>query len=318
MAHLRTLENTSTPGTVVSYPGMVVKDTTGKLAVNVGGNLLYPRYADPVVVAVGDPVTVAITAGPTGAGDAIVTGRITLNPRPATGTVKVVPASSSTITVTGTDGVDYTATFAGSYTPAVNDTVILAWNANTPTALAKVGVVAPPAAPPPPVAAPPAPVSTGQSTYASQDSATWCPQNGSWDSWARAGGRLYQGNYGNDTYGAWFYAGTTSELAGRTITRIQFTLGSRLGVGNYNSPVAVHFYTHSSSYRPGGDVSRSNGPYDVTVQPGAGQQSFDLPTSFASALQNGGGIGIAGDPYAGFNGRLQEAASGLLTIDWTR
>jgi hypothetical protein len=108
-------------------------------------------------------------------------------------------------------------------------------------------------------------------------------------------------------------------LAGRTITRIRFTLGAReSGAGDYNSPVAVHFYTHNSANRPGSDVTRVTGPFDVTIQPGAGEQTFDLPTSFAADLLAGGGISIAGDPYAGFAGIRQDAQSGLLTMDWTR
>lgn len=319
MANLRGLESTPALGAAVTYPGVVVKDSSGKLAVNINGNIIYPRYQDPVVVAVGDPVVVSISAGPAGGGDAVVTGRVTLAPRPAEGTVKTVPPSSATITVTGTDGTDYTAKFTASYTPTVNDNVILAWNANVPTVTGKVGVVAAPPPPPPPVSAPPGPVATGTSTYTAQDSATWVPGLGLWDAWARQGGRLYQGSSsGYTTYGAWFYAGSPQELAGRTVTRIQFTLGSRLAVGSYNSPIALHLYTHTSPNRPGGDVTRNTGPWDVTIQPGAGQQTFDLPTSFAADLLNGGGISIAGDPYAGFNGRLQEPASGLLTIDWSR
>ena len=60
MANLRGLETTPNPGDGVTYSGTVVKDADGLLAVNVQGNTLYPRYADPVVVAVGDPVTVVI------------------------------------------------------------------------------------------------------------------------------------------------------------------------------------------------------------------------------------------------------------------
>ncbi len=316
---LRALESPPPAGSVVTYPATVVKDTAGNLLVNVNGSVIPARWADPLVVSVGDPVTVAITAGPNGLGDAVVTGRITMKPRPGTGTVKTVPPSSSTITVTGADVTDYTATFVASYTPAVNDNVILAWNANTPTVTGKVGTVAAPPPPPSPVAPPPGPPATGTSTYTAQDSATWVPGLGVWDAWARQGGRLYQGsNSGYTTYGAWFYAGSPGELAGRAVTRIQFTLGTRLAVGSYNAPITLHLYTHTSANRPGGDVTRVTGPYDVVIQPGAGQQTFDLPTSFATDLLNGGGISIAGDPYAGFNGRLQEPASGLLQIGWTR
>jgi hypothetical protein len=316
MANLRGLESVPNPGDGVTYSGTVVLDAAGKLAVNVQGNPIYPRYADPVVVAVGDPVTVVIN----GTGDAVVTGRVTLQPRPAEGVVKTVPPGSPTITVTGTDGIDYTAKFADSYTPTVNDNVLLAWNASFPYVTAKVGVVAAPATPGTgSVAAPVGQAATGSTAYAATDSATWVPGLGAWDAWAGGGGRVYQGSQaGYTTYGTWFYAGSAAQLAGRTWTRIQFTLGSRRAVGSYNSPVTLHFYAHTSPNRPGGDVTRTTGPYDVVAQPGQGQTTFDLPTSFAGALAAGGGISIAGEPYAGFQGYLQEAASGLLTIDWSR
>lgn len=315
MANLRGLETPPNPGTGTTYTGTVVKDGNGLLAVNVQGNVLYPRYADPVVVAVGDPVSVVVT----GTGNAVVTGRVTLQPRPAEGVVKTVPPSSPTITVTGTDGIDYVAKFAASYTPTVNDNVLLAWNASLPYVTGAVGVVAAPPSTTPTVAAPPSAPVSGSTPYTAQDSATWVPGLGVWDAWAGGGGNVFQGSSsGYTTYGAWFYAGSTAQLAGRTVTRIQFTLGSRRAAGSYNSPVTVHFYTHTSANRPGGDVTRSTGPFDVVIQPGAGQTTFDLPTSFAADLLNGGGISIAGEPYAGFNGRNIEPASGLLTFDWTR
>lgn len=318
MADLRNLESDPGPG-IVTYPGVIVPPVPGSklMSVNVNGNILPARWADPLVVAVGDPVLVDIRIGP-GQGEAFVRCRLTTAPRPSEGTVKTVPPSSVTITVTGTDGADYTAKFLSSYTPAVNDNVILSWNAATPTVQGKVGTVAAPLAT---VAiAPTAPATrTGSTPYAASDAATWVPSLGVWDRWAGGGGNVYQGsNGGYTTYGAWFYAGSPSELSGRTITRVQFTLGSRRSVGSYNSPVTVHFFAHTNVSRPGGDVTRTTGPYDVTIQPGSGQTTFDLPTTFGAALQAGGGIAISGEPYAGFNGRNIEPASGLLTIDWSR
>jgi hypothetical protein len=65
-------------------------------------------------------------------------------------------------------------------------------------------------------------------------------------------------------------------------------------------------------------VNRTAGPFDVTVQAGAGQVTVDLPKSWGSILTAGGGISIAGENYAGFNGRNTEPASGRLILDWTR
>ena len=144
-------------GSFTRYKGVMVLDETGALAVNVNGNVIPTSYADPIVVAVGDAVSVDLMTGATGLSEAVVTGRITLTPRPGTGKVKTVPVSSPTITVTGTDNIDYTATFVSSYTPVANDNVILAWNAANPTVNGKVGSTAAPPPPVDPVPPPPPP-----------------------------------------------------------------------------------------------------------------------------------------------------------------
>jgi hypothetical protein len=292
-------------GGVTRTQGVMVL-TNGVLAVNVWGNVIPARYADPLVVNAGDTVVVDLMAGPTGQAEAVVSGKLTTAPRPGTGTVTTVPPASSTITVTGTDGTAYTAYFVSSYTPTVNDNVILAWNAATPT-----------------VPPPPGPSSSGTSTYTATDSATYSSYG--WDAWAGGGGNVYQGGaaYGGPTYGSWFYAGSPTELAGRTINGITFKIGARRTVGSYNQPVTVHLYAHNSNNRPGsGDVNRVQGPYDATIQPGAGPTDIVLGTAAVTAvggvLQSGGGISIAGEPYAGFNGRYTQPDSGLLTINWSR
>lgn len=315
MADLRNLENPA-PG-ARTYQGIIVPTTPGAntLAVNVGGNIIPARWADPLVVAAGDTVLVEVSGDRQG--EAFVKCRLTTAPRPAQGTVKTVPPSSNTITVTGTDGIDYTATFA--YTaPAVNDVVILSWNAAIPTALNKVTTTTA-TAPPAPVTAPPGQTSTGTSFYPATDSDTLYPAGG-WGTWAGGGGHVYQGgaSYGGPVYGAWFYAGAMAELAGRTITRIQLRIGSRRGVGASNTAAALHLYTHTSANKPGGDVTRVDGPFDFTIQPGAGPQTLDLPTTFAATLLAGGGIAVMGEPYAGVEGRYTQPDSGTLTLDWTR
>jgi hypothetical protein len=292
--------------------------TNGDLGVNVWGNVLPARYADPLVVNVGDTVVVDLMAGPTGQSEAVVSGKLTPAPRPGTGKVTTVPPSSPTITVTGTDGIGYTAYFVGSYTPTVNDNVILAWNAATPTVTGKVGATATPPAPAQPVPPPPPPPQTGTSTYQATDSDTIWPSGG-WGSWAGGGSNVYEGgaSYGGPVYGAWFYSGSPAELAGRTITRIRFNTGQRRNVGSYNTAANVNFYAHTSPNKPAGDVTRAVGPNAVTIAPGF-NGTIDLPLTFAATLQAGGGISIAGEPYAGFNGRNTQPDSGLLTIDWTR
>lgn len=304
-----------------TYQGIVVADGTG-LAVNVNGNTIFPIWQDPVVVAVGDSVLVDISRREAGGGQATVRSRVASLPRPATGEVASVPPSSPTITVTGTDGLTYTATFADSYTPVVGDNVLLSWDAALPSVIGKVGIIVPSGVPPaPPVVAPPGTASTGTEHYAATDSGTYVPTLGGWDRWAGGGGHVYQGSYaGHTMYGAWFYSGSGAQLAGRIWTAIRFTLGSRRPVGSNNSPVTLHFWAHTNVSKPGGDVTRVTGPYTVVIQPNAGKQTFDLPTTFAGAIAGGGGIAISGEPYAGVNGCFTqgEPDSGALDIDWAR
>ena len=316
MADLRAVEDLGRARTVTTYRGTIVK-VGGVLQVNVGGNIIPASWADPLVVVDGDPVLVEISSSRAGQATAFVRDRITGQPRPGKGTVQTVPASSPTITVTGDDGKVYTATFVSSYTPTVGDPVLLSWNAAMPSVSGKITTTAAPPPPPPPVPPPPTAANMGSTPYPATASDTYWP-NGGWGSWAGGGSRVYQGNYGTgQVYGAWFYSGSPAQQAGKTITRIRFVLGARYGVGQNSSPVMLHLYAHTSANRPGGDVSRTVGPFDVLVQPGQGLTQYDLPLSFASVLQAGGGIAIAGDPYAGFLGVSQQPESGLLTLDWS-
>lgn len=303
-------------GVVVNIPGSSV------LGVNVQGNVIQARWVDPIVPSAGDTVLVQLIIGANGLAEAIVKARVTANPRPSRGTVTVVPPSSATITVQGTDGVNYTATFVTSYTPTVNDVVFLSWFGFTPTVIGKVAATpAPPTpvAPPPPAPPPPPPPQTGETSYAAVGSSTfWGP--GGWDSWAGGRGRVYQGQYGSgQVYGAFFYGGSPGQLSGRAINRFRIIMGGRLPAGNYNDAIPLHFYLHTNSNKPGQftDVNRVAGPFDVTAFPGQGQTWYDLPTGWAATVIAGGGIGIALDPYAGFYGAQEQANSGQLIFDWS-
>lgn len=315
MADLRAIEAPAQTRTVTTYQGVMVL-SGGALAVNVNGNVLPARWADPIVVAEGDTVLVELSSSRAGQGAAFVRCRLTNKPRPGRGTVATVPAASPTITVTGSDGIVYTATFVASYTPVVGDPVILSWNASVPSVVGKITTTEAPPVTSLPVTPPPAGPATGSTPYPASASDTYWPAGG-WGSWAGGGGHVYQGSQGSGpVYGAWFYAGSTAQLAGKTLTRIGFTLGSRRPVGSSNAPVTVHVYAHTSANKPGGDVNRVAGPHDITVQPGQGLTEYNLPLTFAAALQAGGGIAIAGDPYAGFLG-VTQPESGRLTLDWS-
>lgn len=298
------------PGTADIYP-----------LVKVGGLSQPAAWPAGVYAAPGDQIFVAQLVKPDAPAQNVVLGRVGAD-GPREGTVTTVPGGSDTITVT-TDGVGYKATFLTGYTPTVGDRVRLFWQGRDVTVLGAVGVTPDPdyVSPAPGTAPPPPPVSSGVFNAPATDSATfWGP--GGWDSWAGGGGHIHQGTWAGSTLtGAWFYGNTMAELAGATISRIQFRVPARRTVGSYNTAGNLHLHAHTSPSRPGGDVTRS-GLMDVSIPPGWAPEPdggwFDLPLSYAPTLIGGGGISIAGDPYMGFVGKPSDPASGQLRIEWSR
>lgn len=324
MADLNKLEAQIPKGGLRRYRGLMVTGTDGKLAVNVNGNTLPARYADPVVVAVGDAVVVDMLSGETGGAEAVVTGRLTASPRPGRAVVKTVPVGSPTVTVTGTDGIDYLADFVASYTPATGNEVILAWNANSPTITGRVGATAalpPPPPPPPPIVPPPPKPQTGRGDYRCVDAGTYW-SGGGWGSVNSArSGQVLQGIvYGtaNQVQGSFFYGGSPKELAGRTPTRIRIQMAARMAIGNHNDPVTIVFQCHTSERRPGGAVTLAGPTHTVVIPAGWTGGLIDLPPDFSPWLFSGGGVSIIGTDYAGFLSRTDDPSTGQLFIDWIR
>ena len=285
----------------------------------IGDSLLDARWLDPIQPLQGGRVVIDITNDGLGQSSALVIGGYTDQPRPSTGTVADIlpPGPGVQLVVTGDDGVTYTTgRFIGSYN--IGDPVYLTWDAATPTVIGKIGAISVPPPVAPPVAAPGA--GTGQAKRITVASDTWGV--GGWGRWAtsQAGGEdVYSGALGGYTLtGAWFYGAADPALAGKTVTGVRFYLPARLpGVGSYNAAATIHVYAHDSTGRPGGDVNRVAGPFDVNVIAGFRGGFIDLPLTFASALVNGGGISIAGGPYIGFESRLDNPESGKLLLDWT-
>lgn len=317
------LTNTETVDTDQMLQGVIVTDpATSTLGLNVYGNIIPFRCVDPLVLAVGDTVIVDFVGGK-GQSEAWIIGRLGKTIRPNTGTVTVVPPSSPTITVAGDDGGTYRASFGSNYTPTVGDNVQLLWGATVPYVVAKVGSTAVPQPPPtPPPVTPPAQHQTGTTTFVASDSGTYTAGYG-WDRWAQQNNQVYSGGagYGGSSSGAWFYAGSIGSLAGRTINAMNFRFGSRLYVGSYNSTANVALYVHNSPNKPGGDVSRVAGPFNIPVFPGQGAFTIDIPgglvPSFAAALIGGGGFSISGEPYFGCNGRNVDPSSGTTQLAWS-
>lgn len=300
-----------------SYTGAVVQlDAAGRLGVNVQGNVLPARWADPVTVVVGDTVLVSVTVGRTGQSEAIVRARISSVARPASGKVTATPGGGF-VTVQGSDGTFYSAVYVTSYTPVIGDNVVLAWIASQPCVVGTAVIpVTSPLYPKPFVAPPPIPSPTGSTTYVATDSDTYQSSKG-WSKWNGGNKGVFQG--GTDPLtGAWFYSGSMVQLADRTIDAIHFYLGDRLATTGYTAPVTVHFYAHNSSGKPFTNVALVAGPYDVTVQPNQKLTAIDLPAAmFRNALQAGGGIAIFGSPYCGFKSRKDQPDSGKLVLDWS-
>ena len=289
------------------------------LTLSVDGLVQSARWVQGYVPALGDAVAFVVTRDQEGQSSNLVLGKVAATSSPVLpdeALVTSVPASSATITV-AIDGTSYTAKFVGT-APAVGDRVLLEHRRGMVYVVGKVGTTAAPAPPEPPPA-PPAPPPTGPTsgtaTFGATDSATARVGSG-WNS--PSGQTVIQGSYGGVTYaGSWFYGTAPSSLGGRTIAGARVYLAARRRMGSYNDPVTIHLYAHTSTSRPGGDVSRVVGPHNVTLPPGWGGGWVDIPVSLAAQVVAGGGLGIAGNPYAGLDGRGDNPQSGAVQIDWT-
>lgn len=280
---------------------------------NIRGSLLTARWDNQMQPLQGMAIAVDLTKDEAGQSTALVICGYLDQPRPSTGTVLTVGVTE--IVFTGEDGTTYTTDrFIGSY--SFGDLIFIDWSAGLPTIIGVIPTitVTPPTPPPPP----PPVTHTGSTTLIASASDTWGV--GGWGRWAtsQAGGEdIYTGTWGGYTLtGAWFYGTPKPELAGKTITRVQFRFPQRLSVGA-SGAATIHLYAHTSQSRPGGDVSRTVGPFDVSIPQGSPPKWVDLPTSFGAVLAAGGGISIAGNPYAGFASRLDDAESGKILIDWS-
>jgi len=282
---------------------------------NLNGNLLDARWSNSVSPQQDGPIVVDLTDNGDGQSSALVLTGYSDQPRPATGTVLSV--GTTEIVLTGADGITYTTSrFSGSY--VVGDPVYVAWDAAQPIILGRLPSITPTPPTETPVGASPI-IPTGTAKAAAgKTNSFWGP--GGWGSWAgstQGGEQIYSGNYGSGPVtGAWFYGAAFTNLGTKTVTEVRFRLPQRLNIGGSGS-ATVHIYAHTSKYQPGGDVSRTVGPFDVTLPQPQGAHWITLPISFASVLKAGGGISIAGDPYVGFDGRLKDPQSGRIEMDWT-
>lgn len=210
-----------------------------------------------------------------------------------------------------------------SYTPVLNDRVRVLLCAGEATILGVIASpgsgMAVPAAPAPPAAA-----SSGMLSMPAVQSGSYRAADG----WGRPGSRglslnaVVQGTAPGSSYaysGAWFYGSQANQLAGASWDAVRLRIGPRLEIGSNNSTLTLHAYVHTSSTKPGGDVSRVAGPYDFTVGAHSGGGWVGtLPSGCYATLWAGGGISITGSPYLGIAGLDVDPASGQLDADWHR
>ncbi|WP_309076010.1 hypothetical protein [Paenarthrobacter sp.] len=286
----------------------------------VGGNPLGARWADPTQAVQGMNVLVGIINEGRGQSSAVVLSGVTEQPRPSSGQITAVGVDE--LLFAGDDGGVYaTKRYLGAVSDyAVLDPVQLIWTMGNPTVLGIIGEVAvPPPAPPPP---PPPVISTGTEVLTATASDTFGV--GGWGRWAGGGEKVYSGSYGGYTLtGSFFYGAPRPALQGKTVTAIRFRVPQRLAVGNYNSAATIHLYAHTSQARPGGDVARVAGPFDISVTAGQGPSWVNISSAhpdfvgIANTLAAGGGISFAGDPYTGWTSRLTDPLAGQIELDWS-
>jgi hypothetical protein len=314
----KTIEAIPAGGTRRVY-GIAYYDGTRWYA-NVNGNNLEARWLDPIRCVQGESIVVDITDQGNGQSSALVIGGYTDQPRPSTGSVtEVIPAGIATqIAFTGADGIAYiTDRFIGEY--SLGDPIYLSWDSSFPTIIGKIPAIPEPQPtdPPPP---PPAPKPVEGTLKAAATKTDTYSSVGGWNSFGGStfgGEQLYSGFMGTEELtGAWFYGAAFTVLAGRTIIETRFRLPARLNIGAEGT-ATVHLYAHTSSTLPGSDVVRTDGPFNVPVAQAEGAHWVTLPPEFAPVLLAGGGISIAGDPFVGFDGRIQDPESGRIEMDWT-
>ena len=288
--------------------GTMVDNGSGGLVVNVGGSLLEAGFITGFVPVEYDIVQVLSVGG-----TAVVLGAKFTTARPLTGVVTSVASGLATLTTTaGTIQARYMDT-----APSAPDVVRLDWTTAQPWILGEAIPVDPPWAEgeePEPTKPPRPPPSTGTLTVPAGWSGSYRPSPYSvWQS-----GDVKQGAYGSGVAyeGVWggYSQAKLKSLAGKTITKVEIRVGSRLRIGSYNSSLSLRFYRSSNTSK--GNPNTADGPYAKSIPANAGASWLTLPDSFGDDLKSGGTVSIQGDSYGGVHGRSSDASSGTLRIQW--
>lgn len=288
--------------------GTIVDTGTG-VGVNVRGSLVAASWVGSYVPAVGDVVNVLVVDGL-----AMVFGPVHALARPLTGQVQIASGGYATVsTSVGT----VQARYMGS-APASLATVRLDWSTSMPWILGVAATIPPPdpSVEPTPAPAPPPTADTGILTVAAGWSGSYRPAP--YSKWE--GGDVKQGAYGGgvEYQGLWggYSQAALKSLQGKTITKVQLRVGSRLRIGSFNSSLTLHIYRSSTTGK--GNPNTANGPYDESLPANASARWLTVSNSLGNALKAGGSISIQGGSYGGVKGRSSDASSGTLKISWRK
>jgi len=217
-------------------------------------------------------------------------------PRSATGMVTAIGSPRGTVEYPAGSGISAQMGYNPSYTPAVNDIVLISWDAAGGTIAFKPTAVPGPTAPP--VAAPAAP-QVYEQVFTAIDSGS---RSSSWNQtsvWA------------SDTYiGAWFYGSKIKDTIPDTavINRVRIYLPI---THNFGDPPQLG--RHTSPTKPAGAVSISSA---AALSPRSGW--VDIPTALIDYLKaNDGGIGLNHGGYNIYAAVASDGYSGALDIIYT-
>lgn len=289
-----------------------VSDTT--VDVNLGGNthpgrlIAAPGYK-PIV---GDTVLVLRDGAQISVLGAVST------PLPTEGTVTSTSGSITTVvqvSVAGHGTVELP--WLSSYTPAVSDVVTILWRGgrNSGLILGTAGTAAAPPPPPLPPAPPPATPVEGVTTFQAVQVGTY--RGGIWRT--DDNGDVIQGTTSGypANEGAWFYGRSPHySLNGAVVRGIDMWLGR--GSGGVFAAQNLHIYRVADDWRPAGALTWGTGPNDRAFA--VGQEGWvGLPASLGQELvNNGGSLGVKGEPYMRMYGLSRSGQAGTIRIYWRR
>lgn len=279
--------------------------------VTVDGNPLPAVWLGPMVVEDGDTVLVQI-GGEGGLSTATVLQRLETTAMPPVGTVTVVPAGSTTITVAAGWLGAIPAAFVSTYTPTVGDVVMLLWQGSTPVALGKRSTT-PSGNDGGGGSSGGGSSSSGTATIRPVDSGVWDASRG----WNNYYDGLWQGAWGSygPLRGTLWYGSGAAGVQGKTVTGARVYLGARRRAGSYNATIQLQVALHGQSTR-GGYPANTTGAIGFDIPPSWPGGWLTLDAGWGAALAAGSGIVLVGGTYAGFNGPAEDAQSGLLELTW--